>query len=128
MVWCTSVHPPSLQESHIKTGQQGEKIAADYLALRGYRILRRNVKTKAGEIDLIARIGDLIVFVEVKTNARANIIFAPSIRVDHTKLRRIRAAAELWLEAERERGVELSGRIDVIGVSAGNVVEHFEDV
>jgi len=128
MVRCTSVHPPPLKGSHIKTGKQGEDCAVAYLILRGYRILQRNIKTKAGEIDLIARIEDLIIFVEVKANARAHESFAPSVRVDHKKLTRLKAAAELWLESQWERGAELCGRIDVIGVCDGKVVEHFEDV
>src|SRR3989344_1688162 len=54
--------------------------------------------------------------------------FPPWLRVDQKKLNRLSAAAELWLELERERGADLSGRIDVIGVCEGKVVEHFEDV
>ncbi len=128
MVWCTSVHPPPLPESHIKVGQRGENIAADYLALRSYKILQRNIKTKAGEIDLIARRGDLIIFVEVKASTKHSEEFTPSIRVDKRKIERLKAASELWMEAEEQRGAELSGRIDVIEVCDGKVVEHFEDV
>ncbi|HLC76415.1 MAG TPA: YraN family protein [Candidatus Peribacterales bacterium] len=128
MVRCTSVHLSSMAESHIETGKRGEDCAAAYLTLRGYRILQRNIRTQAGEIDLIARLGDTIIFVEVKANARTHDAFAPSIRVDQKKLNRLSAAAELWLELERERGADLSGRIDVIGVCEGKVVEHFEDV
>ena len=128
VVRCTSVHPPPLKGSHIKTGKQGEDCAVDYLLLRGYQILQRNIKTKAGEIDLITRIGDIIVFVEVKANTHSHASFAPSMRVDHKKLARLQAAAELWLETESECGAELCGRIDVIGVCGGKVVEHFEDV
>ncbi|MBP5618294.1 MAG: YraN family protein, partial [Clostridia bacterium] len=51
------------------TGERGEKLAARYLRRKGYRILERNFQTRFGEIDLIARKGDQLVFVEVKTRA-----------------------------------------------------------
>ena len=117
-----------MMKSHIEIGKQGENLAAAYLTLRGYRILQRNIRTQAGEIDIIARDGETIVFVEVKANQRVHEAFTPSVRVDHRKIARLHNAAELWLETEREKGVELSGRIDVIEVCEGKVVEHFEDV
>ena len=51
---------------HERAGRRGEAWAALYLGLKRYRILARRVKTPVGEIDLIARRGDLIVIVEVK--------------------------------------------------------------
>ena len=50
-----------------ETGRTGEKLAARYLRKRGYRILARNYRTKSGEIDIIARDGAEVCFVEVKT-------------------------------------------------------------
>jgi putative endonuclease len=47
-------------------GQWGESIAADYLAKHGYEIIARNARTPFGEIDIVARQGDMIIFVEVK--------------------------------------------------------------
>ena len=114
--------------SHLEIGKKGEEAAAAYLTLHGYTILGRNIKTKRGEIDIIAREGETIVFVEVKANKRVHDEFAPSVRVDHQKIARLQDAAELWLECEAERGAELEGRIDVIEVCEGKVIEHFEDV
>ncbi len=48
-------------------GAYGEKIAAVYLEKKGYTILKRNFRIRGGEIDIIARMGDIIAFVEVKT-------------------------------------------------------------
>jgi putative endonuclease len=53
----------------IKTGNQGEEIAAEFLQQRGYEILARNYRYKHSEIDLIVRKNDIIVFVEVKTRS-----------------------------------------------------------
>ena len=52
-------------------GRRGERIAGWWLRLKGWRILARRVRTKAGEVDLIARRGDMVAFVEVKTRASA---------------------------------------------------------
>lgn len=117
-----------MSSSHLEIGKKGEEAATEYLRLHGYTILGRNTKTKRGEIDIIARDGETIVFVEVKANKRIHDAFAPSIRVDYKKIERLRNAGELWLESQGQRGVELSGRIDVIEVCEGKVVEHFEDI
>ena len=49
------------------TGRLGEKIARDFLEKRGYIIIEKNFRTSAGEIDLIARKGEYLVFIEVRT-------------------------------------------------------------
>ena len=115
------VHP---SKSHLLTGKRGEEIAEKYLLDRGYEILGRNVKTEGGEIDLIARLSDDIIFVEVKTRAKGD-GFNPSMRVDRAKIERLKSAAECWLGEQEE---EWGARVDVIGVCEGKIVEHFEDV
>jgi putative endonuclease len=52
-------------------GAWGEQAAADFLTERGYRILRRNVRTPHGEIDIVAEYQDITIFVEVKTRTSA---------------------------------------------------------
>jgi len=90
----------------------------------GYKILDRNVKTEGGEIDLIAKWDETIVFIEVKTRAKRD-GFDPSMRVDKAKVERLKGAAECWLGEQEE---EYGARLDVIGVCEGKIVEHFEDV
>jgi len=94
-------------------GAYGERVAMRTLALAGMDILDRNWRCPDGELDLVARDADLIVFCEVKT--RRSSWFGPPIEaVDHRKVRRTRAAAVQWLAAHpRQRG-EL--RFDVICV------------
>ena len=72
-------------------GRRGETLAAWYLRLKGWRILARRVKTPRGEIDLIARRGAVVAFIEVKWRATAADL---DHAIDAYRLRRVLAAAE----------------------------------
>jgi putative endonuclease len=78
------------------SGHRAEAMAALFLRLKGYRILARRFCVNGGEIDLIARKFDAIVFVEVKM--RPTLIEAMTA-IDARKRRRISRAASLWLAA-----------------------------
>ena len=104
------------------TGKRGEQIAEKHLLAQGYEILGRNIRTEGGEIDLIAKQDETIVFIEVKSRSKDD-GFSPSDRVDQKKIERLKGAAEVWLAEQEE---ELSARLDIIGVCEGKVVEHFE--
>jgi putative endonuclease len=109
-------------------GDAGERAAAEYLEAKGYRVLHRNYRFGRGEIDLIARTGGTIVFVEVKTRSTES-YGEPEEAVTPSKLRRIRRIAAAWL-AERRIG-ECDCRFDVIAVKAEGgrlTVRHTEDV
>ncbi len=83
--------------SRARFGQSGEERAAAYLRALGFRLERRNLRTPDGEIDIVAREGDTLVFVEVK--ARATRSFGGALgAVDARKRARIRAAAEDYLQ------------------------------
>jgi putative endonuclease len=73
-------------------GRAGERWAAWYLRLKGWRILDRRVRTKAGEIDLVVRRGSIVAFVEVKARGTAA---ALDLAIDERRLRRVAAAAEM---------------------------------
>ena len=77
-----------------RRGHRGEWLAALALMLKGFRIIARRYRTKLGEIDLIARRGDLVLIVEVKV--RATLIEAMDAIARQSE-RRIEAAADLWL-------------------------------
>ena len=95
-------------------GRFGEEKAARWLRLRGYRILETNYSCRGGEIDLIARRGSYIVFVEVKLRKSAD--FAPAREfVTAAKQQRIRSTAALWLS---QHETELQPRFDVIEIYA----------
>jgi len=81
----------------MKLGQKGEGIALSFLITKGYSIIERNYKTPMGEIDIIARDNETLVFVEVKT--RESIEFGlPFESVDRRKRRKIAGVALLYLK------------------------------
>ncbi len=90
-------------------GQRGEALAAGYLRRRGAVILQTRYRCREGEIDLIARDGDTLCFVEVK--ARTNIALGlPREYVGRQKQERLRAAAARYLG---EEGLDCPARFDV---------------
>ncbi|MGY6551858.1 MAG: YraN family protein [Erythrobacter sp.] len=103
-------------------GREGEAAAAIWLAAQGWRILAERVKTPRGEIDLIARKGALVAFVEVKWRARAA---ALADAIDERRLGRVAAAAEAVAHKYAEPGDDL--RIDVILLATGARPRHIEN-
>lgn len=77
---------------NLKTGQLGEKIAREYLEKKGFKIINQNYRTKFAEIDLVARQGKELVFVEVRTK-RGEDFGTPEDSLNKRKLRK------LWLNA-----------------------------
>jgi putative endonuclease len=94
-------------------GAYGERVATRVLTEAGMRILSRNWRGRAGELDIVARDGDTIVFCEVKTR-RSTAFGAPVEAVSPAKVRRLRALAAQWLRAHPEVRGEV--RFDVISV------------
>lgn len=101
-----------------ETGRMGERAAALHYQLRGYRILARNFRTRQGEIDLVAKRGDTLVFVEVKTRGK-NAIALPRDWVGGEKQRRILCAARAYI---LRLGYEPRVRFDVVEVRTGGLV------
>lgn len=106
-----------------RRGRLAEWAAALCLRLRGYRILALRHRTPLGEIDLIARKGDLVVFVEVK----ARRIEGRAVdAVSAASARRIRAASDLWI-ARQPDAHRLSSRFDIVAVLPWRWPRHFPD-
>ena len=95
-----------------RRGHSAERLAALALMLKGYRIIGRRYRTRIGEIDLIARRGDVILIVEVK--ARATLQQAMD-SVDPLTMRRIEAAAGQWLARQPDHST-LSLRFDLVAI------------
>jgi putative endonuclease len=94
-------------------GAQAEDLAADFLRKEGYKILARNYRSRLGEIDIIARDKDTLVFIEVK--ARHNDRFGePSEAVVRRKQRQISKAALAYLKEQRL--FDQRARFDVLSV------------
>ena len=96
------------------TGVKGEEEAARFLTRSGYAILDRNVRTRAGEIDLVAKEGKTLVFVEVKT--RRDLIEGdpPQAGVHTRKQNRLAKLAHGYLKLKRIR--QTPCRFDVVAV------------
>jgi putative endonuclease len=80
-----------------KRGAQGEQIAADFLAERGFDILHRNLRLSRYEIDIVCRDGECLVFVEVKRSVRGT-MGHPATWISEKKQEHLRRAAELYIE------------------------------
>ena len=106
-----------------KRGIWSERLAAFSLRLKGYRIIARNYKTKVGEIDIIAKKGDLVAIVEVKAR---NEIEESINAVGYENQRRIENAADRWL-SNRKDASELSMRFDIIAVKPWTWPVHIEN-
>ncbi|MBI2233897.1 MAG: YraN family protein [Micavibrio aeruginosavorus] len=104
-----------------KTGLQAEFLAVIFLRLKGYRILAQRCKTPLGEIDLIARRGKTLVFVEVKTRGT---IAAALESVSARQAGRIVRAAQCWLASRNAAGMDL--RFDVIAIEFPFKIKHIE--
>ncbi|MGJ3649043.1 YraN family protein [Sphingomonas sp. GlSt437] len=103
-------------------GRRGERVAAWWLRLKGWRILDKRVRTPAGEVDLVARRGNLIAFVEVKTRATAAEL---DLAIDERRLARVAAAAEILMPRYATAGEDI--RIDVILIAPGARPRHIEN-
>lgn len=106
-----------------RKGFIAEYIAALFLLLKGYKICALRHKTNLGEIDIIARKGDLAVFVEVK--ARKSIQSGLDA-VSHASQSRIKNASDLWL-AKQKHANRLSQRYDIIVIAPRQFPAHFLD-
>jgi putative endonuclease len=95
------------------TGIKGEEEAARFLARCGYAILDKNVRTRAGEIDLVAREGKTLVFVEVKTRRDLE-GDPPQAAVNTRKQNRLGKLAHGYLKLKRLR--EMPCRFDVVSI------------
>ena len=103
-----------------RPGQSAERRAAWWYRLRYYRILDANVWVGGYELDLVVRRGRRLVFCEVKE--KTGPLFGPAVEmVDEEKQRRVRRAAEGWLDAHPEHaGLDVS--FEVIAVQEGRLV------
>ena len=118
-----------MKQDNKKVGRKGEVAAVEILQKKGYYILERNYQNKWGEVDIVARVGDYRVFVEVKTKTE-DTYGEPWEMIDAHKLKRVENMGYLWCD---EFGWNGLCRIDVIGVwlnEEGEVsrIEHWENV
>jgi len=111
-----------------RLGAYGEAVAAKHLVEAGMVLLDRNWRCSSGEIDLVLRDGQTLVFCEVKTRS-STAYGSPLESVGAQKASRLRRLAALWIEAHGVRARDV--RIDLVGVlhsAATTVVDHVQGV
>lgn len=103
-------------------GRRAERLAGWWLRLKGWRVLDRRVRTPAGEVDLVARRGSLVAFVEVKARkSAAELDWA----IDQRRLSRVAAAAEVLMPRYAGPGDDI--RVDVVLIAPGTRPRHIEN-
>lgn len=107
-----------------RKGAAYEAQAAAFLKASGFEILDRNWACPMGELDLVARKGDTVAFVEVR--ARSNTAYGlPAETVTRSKRAKIIKTAQAWIKARGAKAETF--RFDFIGITPGSEPEHIED-
>lgn len=105
-----------MQNQDQEFGMKSESMAASYLRELGYKIIKRNYRSKMGEIDIVAKDGDTIVFVEVKS--RKNNAYNPKEAVTLSKKRKISMIALYYLKTTGQMNAR--ARFDVVAIGSGD--------
>ena len=116
----------NIMADHNDIGKLGEELAVQYLIDKGYEILERNWRNVHKEIDIIARDGQDLVIVEVKTR-QTDEYGNPDTAVTKQKQNRLIAAANAYLFSKR---LDIDTRFDIISIifrDGAPVIEHIED-
>lgn len=114
--------------AHNELGKWGEDLAADYLQRKGYTIIERDWKSGRRDLDIVAKNGNVIVFVEVKTR-RNSLYGQPEEAVDYRKLQSLQQAINHYIKF---RHIRQEVRFDIISV-VGTIgsepdIQHIQDV
>ena len=113
-------------------GDIGERLARRHLEAKGYRVVASNYRCRWGEVDLIARDGQVWVFVEVRTR-RSRAYGAPEESLTADKGRRLTLTAQHFLAETEAASTEPDWRIDLVAISLGpgrrvQDIRHLENV
>ena len=113
-------------------GALAEDIAARSLESRGYTILDRNFRRPWGELDIVAKKGDTVMFVEVKANRQYLSGFEPELRANRAKMEKVIRTARTWL-SYRKYPAEQPWQIDILSVTFNEnketaQIKHFKNI
>jgi putative endonuclease len=111
------------REAAERRGRGAETLACWYLRLKGWRILARRARVPGGEVDVVARRGRTLAFVEVKARSTEH---AAAFALDHWRLRRVAVAAERLAPRYARDGDDI--RIDAIFIVPGRLPRHLTNV
>ncbi|MBC7190432.1 YraN family protein [Candidatus Aerophobetes bacterium] len=101
------------QDKRAELGKKGEKAALSFLRKKGYKILERNFRCRLGEIDIVAKNEDKIIFVEVRSRENLNLGY-PEESLTHIKKKRLTKLALFYLKCRRLEDIPC--RFDVVAV------------
>jgi len=119
-----------MREGNCAVGMRGEDAAARFLSHKGYAVIGRNVRTFVGEIDIVARKGSFVIFVEVKTRKTVS-LGPPYLSITKKKEKKLIQCALCYMKMKGIQDTPWS--IDVVSVEldefSGRVkkIEYFED-
>ena len=112
---------------HNDLGKRGEEIATEFIKKKGYRVLETNWRHRKAEIDIIAKVDEVLIFIEVKSRS-SDLFGRPESFVDATKQQLIADAASVYME---KVGHEWEVRFDIISIlfhnEAYQSIDHFKD-
>ena len=114
--------------AHNELGKWGEDLAADYLQHKGYTIIERDWKSGRRDLDIVAKNGNVIVFVEVKTR-RNSLYGQPEEAVDYRKLQSLQQAINHYIKFRHIRQEVRFDIISIVGtIGAEPDIQHIQDV
>ncbi|MBU2265384.1 YraN family protein [Patescibacteria group bacterium] len=118
-----------MKDFNLQTGRLGEGIAKEYLEKKGYNIIEQNYRTKYAEIDLVAKQGKELVFVEVRTK-RGDMFGTPEDSLSRKKMLKLRKNAWVYVAKTGWKGVY---QIDAICIvlkpdNTTERLEHYENI
>lgn len=100
-----------------RLGRRGEDLAAEALARRGFRVLDRNWRCTAGEVDLVVSSGNDVYFVEVRTR-RGSLDFIPELSITHRKAERMDQVARAYMGSHASSGEE-TWHVSFVAIAIG---------
>ena len=114
-----------MSTGRVKVGRLGEKLAGRFLRELGYQILTTNYRCRQGEVDIVARDGEEVVFVEVRTR-RSQGFGTPQESLTRPKMRRLVATCQDYLQGYG--GADTNWRIDLVSIrlNHGNRLEDID--
>lgn len=106
-----------MEDDHLELGRKGERLAESFLKKSGYKILNKNYHSPFGEIDIIAKEKETLVFVEVKTKHSGSFI-PPELNVNRKKQQKIIKGALNYIKILEDKGKKIETiRFDVIAIT-----------
>ena len=118
-----------MEAKHIQVGRTGEEIARRFLQSKGYKIIEQNYRTKYAEIDIVAKKGKTVVFVEVRTKTNEQ-FGTPEETFNYKKMQKLQKNAAAYISRMCWKGLYQIDAICVLLDGNGNLqrIDHYENI